>query len=343
MMSFVTKSQSGHTRILSKAPSVAVVSAVGGLILTGWAQANQVESDRLSHMIPSDAWVETASSSSQRIDIVNAPVLRPGARALITVTTRPRRRESDAVPESQSRAKLGEKLVFKQRPKRRPANNGGVSSSATASTDDIINAMVLATSTVNDSDQLAALVTQWELPSQNVDQDNQLEWAMMGEFVPGLQWYYAVSTDGFSNKPLMLLRPKRRPASVEEVNCLAQAIYFEARGEIPEGRVAVAETILNRVGLDRYPDTICGVIQQGMEVRHRCQFSYNCDGEAEVITELQTYIEIRQLAEQMLSGDNPAITDGATHFHTVDVKPYWASVYKKTAAIGSHLFYRGNR
>ena len=342
MMSFVTNSLGGNTRILSTTLSVAALSAVGGSILTGWAQANQVESDGPSHIIPSEAWVETASSSSQRIDIVNGPVLRPGARASNAVTTRPRRRELDAVPVSHSQIKLGEKAVFIQRPKRRPAN-GIVSSSAPVSTDDIINAMALATSTVNDSDQLVALVTQWELPSRKVDQNNQLEWAMMEKFVPGLQWYHAVSTDGFSNKPLMLLRPKRRPASVEEVNCLAQAIYFEARGEVTEGRVAVAETILNRVGLDRYPDTICGVVQQGMEVRHRCQFSYNCDGEAEVITELQTYIEIRQLAEQMLAGDNPKITDGATHFHTVDVKPYWASVYKQTAAIGSHLFYRGNR
>ena len=342
MMSLVTNSQGGKTRTLSKTLSVASLTAVGVLILTGWAQANQLESHGLSHMIPSVSWVETVSSSSPRIDIVNGPVLRPGARASIPVTTRPRRRELDAVPESHSQRKLEEKSVFRQRPKRRPVN-GIVPSSTLVSTDDIINAMALATSPINDADQLASLVTQWELSSQHVDKNNQLGWTMIGKFVPGLQWNHAVSIDGFSNKPLMLLRPKRRPASVEEVNCLAQAIYFEARGEIRKGRVAVAETILNRVGLDRYPDTICGVVQQGMEVRHRCQFSYNCDGVAEVITEVQTYIEIRQLAEQMLSGNNPKITDGATHFHAINVRPYWASVYEKTAAIGGHLFYRGNR
>ncbi len=164
-----------------------------------------------------------------------------------------------------------------------------------------------------------------------------------GAYKLSFLWSSDEAESAFSGRTLNLPRPRRRPAVPAEINCLAQAIYFEARGETARGRTAVAETILNRVVSDRYPDTVCGVIRQGMGVRNQCQFSYYCDGKAEKITDSGTYAEIRRLAVRMISGGNREVTGGATHFHTVDVRPHWASEFERTVSIGRHVFYRGNR
>ncbi|MEO9961273.1 MAG: cell wall hydrolase, partial [Nisaea sp.] len=69
------------------------------------------------------------------------------------------------------------------------------------------------------------------------------------------------------------------PASAfaeDEQTCLANGIYFEARGEEEEGQAAVAQVILNRVRNPAYPDTICGVVYQNQSWKNRCQFSFAC-------------------------------------------------------------------
>ena len=171
--------------------------------------------------------------------------------------------------------------------------------------------------------------------------------ARLAVYKPGLQWASAQLATAFPAQLPMMPRPQRRPPEVGEIACLAEAIYFEARGENVEGQIAVAETILNRVASDRYPNTVCDVVEEGVDdvnpKKHQCQFSYNCDGEAEIITERKTYEDIRKLASAMMSGSKLQITDGATHYHSVDVRPHWASKFKRTASIGRHLFYRGHR
>ncbi|MCY3879497.1 MAG: cell wall hydrolase [Rhodobacteraceae bacterium] len=142
---------------------------------------------------------------------------------------------------------------------------------------------------------------------------------------------------------MVSVRPLRRPASVEELNCLAQAIYFEARGESLAGKHAVAETIINRVALPHYPNSVCEVVNQGISRRHRCQFSYNCDGLAETIHEREVYSEIRELARGILNGKTMQVAEGATHFHTTDVKPSWASEFIVVRVVGRHVFYREDR
>lgn len=299
-------------------------------------------------------------TSADTLKLKTRPVLRPGAREVVVSITwkaiRPKRRnenlsvllpvQSDVNAISGRNSLLAPTSQRDQnvvvttnlplpliRPKRRPLSQ--VADVA------IINAMALAAPTSGSANDVAIAVRQLEMITEG-DAGNQfLNSAVLGQFNPGLQWHEIDIANKFAEEPLMLARPKRRPAALQEVNCLAEAIYFEARGEEREGRIAVAETILNRVALKRYPNTICGVIQQGTGQKNRCQFSYNCDGEAEVITEFGAYSEIRRLAISLLKGERPQITDGATHFHTADVKPFWASVYEKTAVIGSHLFYRG--
>lgn len=128
-----------------------------------------------------------------------------------------------------------------------------------------------------------------------------------------------------------------------EWRCLAEALYFEARGETVRGQFAVAEVILNRVDSPLYPDTVCGVINQGSGRKHACQFSYTCDGRSDRIGEPAAFETVGKIARVMISGAPRPLTKGATHYHTTAVRPKWARSYPRTAEIGQHLFYRSNR
>lgn len=133
-------------------------------------------------------------------------------------------------------------------------------------------------------------------------------------------------------------QPKARGGA--EWECLTEALYFEARGETVKGQFAVAEVILNRVASPAYPDSVCGVIRQGTGQRYQCQFTYTCDGHAEVVREPAAYDRLGKIARVMIDGAPRALTGGATHYHTVAVNPRWASRFPRTATIGVHHFYR---
>ncbi len=122
--------------------------------------------------------------------------------------------------------------------------------------------------------------------------------------------------------------------------CLAEALYFEARGETVRGMFAVGEVILNRVDSNNYPDTLCTVINQGTGRKYGCQFSYTCDGKAENIAEPRSWERVGKVARILVDGVPRALTGGATHYHTKAVNPSWAQRYPRTATIGSHHFYR---
>jgi hypothetical protein len=122
--------------------------------------------------------------------------------------------------------------------------------------------------------------------------------------------------------------------------CMAEAIYFEARGETVEGQYSVAEVILNRVDSPRYPSSICGVIHQGSGRLFNCQFTYTCDGLPEEIDDPLSWNRAGQIAQIMIEGAPRDLTEGATHFHTRAVRPHWARVYPQTAQYGAHVFYR---
>jgi len=122
--------------------------------------------------------------------------------------------------------------------------------------------------------------------------------------------------------------------------CLAQALYFEARGETLDGMFAVAEVILNRVDSRAYPGSVCAVVNQGTGRLYACQFTYTCDGISDAITDRGAYAVVGRVASAMLSGAPRSLTNGATHYHTRAVSPSWAARFPQTAAIGAHLFYR---
>lgn len=128
-----------------------------------------------------------------------------------------------------------------------------------------------------------------------------------------------------------------------EFACLAEALYFEARGETVKGQFAVAEVIRNRVKSSQFPNTFCGVINQGTGRKYQCQFTYTCDGQKEVIREPRAFERVAKVARLILDGVNPKLTQGATYYHTTAVKPRWSRKFTKTARIGVHLFYRDER
>lgn len=122
--------------------------------------------------------------------------------------------------------------------------------------------------------------------------------------------------------------------------CLAEALYFEARGETVKGQFAVAEVIMNRVKSARYPTTPCGVVKQGTGRLYQCQFTYTCDGHKDVIAEPQAFRQVAKVARAVIDGLSGGLTGGATHYHTLAVRPSWARAYTQTARIGVHVFYK---
>ena len=125
-----------------------------------------------------------------------------------------------------------------------------------------------------------------------------------------------------------------------EWRCLAEALYFEARGETLKGQFAVAEVILNRVESPSFPSTICAVVNQGTGKRYQCQFTYTCDGRAEVINEPMAWEMVGKVARFSMDGAVGDLTGGAQFYHTQAVRPKWSRVFDHTATIGFHKFYR---
>ena len=126
-----------------------------------------------------------------------------------------------------------------------------------------------------------------------------------------------------------------------EQRCLAQAIYFEARGESDKGEAAVAQVVLNRVSSGLYPSTICGVVFQNRQHYHACQFSFACEGRSLRITEPDAWRRAESIAAAVTTGKTyvPAVGD-ATHYHALYVHPYWARRLERTDRIGHHVFYK---
>ena len=122
--------------------------------------------------------------------------------------------------------------------------------------------------------------------------------------------------------------------------CLALAIYFEARGEPFEGQMAVAQVVRNRVRDPRYPSSICAVVFQNANRRHRCQFSFACDGKSDRARDRVAWDRAVRIARLINTGPMRDLTVAATHYHADYVAPDWAGHLSQTVKIGRHLFYR---
>jgi spore germination cell wall hydrolase CwlJ-like protein len=144
-------------------------------------------------------------------------------------------------------------------------------------------------------------------------------------------------TGTVSTEQTELAKGKRSGAK----DCLATAIYFEARGESLKGQRAVGEVILARTRQHGRPKTVCGVVYEGSSRRTGCQFSFTCDGIADVVRSQAAWARAKRAAALVMSTKGKRrVSRGATHYHATSVRPYWASSLRKVARIGSHIFYR---
>ena len=123
--------------------------------------------------------------------------------------------------------------------------------------------------------------------------------------------------------------------------CLAEAVYFEARGEAVRGQIAVAQVVMNRTFSGKYPDTVCGVVYQNKHRHLACQFTFACDNNADVVREPDMWDRARKIAKAMLDGQLwlPEVAK-STHYHAYWVRPSWVNEMKKMYKFGVHTFYR---
>jgi N-acetylmuramoyl-L-alanine amidase len=128
--------------------------------------------------------------------------------------------------------------------------------------------------------------------------------------------------------------------------CLATAVYFEARGEPTVGQVAVAAVVMNRVEDRRFPNDVCSVVKQGplyrsgAPVRHKCQFSFYCDGKSDKMRDRAAKLRATRISELVLSRTVMDPTEGSTFYHADYVLPSWASTKSRVVQINKHVFYK---
>ena len=135
--------------------------------------------------------------------------------------------------------------------------------------------------------------------------------------------------------------------------CLALNTYHEAKNQSTVGQIATAQVVMNRVEDNRFPNTVCEVVKQGptrpswedpnkeYPIRHRCQFSWYCDGKSDVPKNEKAWRKAQDVAFLVLYNKIQLdVTEGATHYHATYVRPAWAKTKKRTTRIEKHIFYR---
>jgi spore germination cell wall hydrolase CwlJ-like protein len=128
-----------------------------------------------------------------------------------------------------------------------------------------------------------------------------------------------------------------------EHRCLSEVLYYEARGEGPQGQQAIAEVVFHRMNTGNYGHSICAVVYEGAG-RPGCQFTFTCNGDLARRKEDSAWRASEALAAKILTSEIPLrnATAGATNFHAITVEPEWADTMNKTTQIGNHIFYRGS-
>lgn len=136
-----------------------------------------------------------------------------------------------------------------------------------------------------------------------------------------------------------LVLDDRQRAKAEK--CLAEAVYFESRGENVRGQIAVAQVVMNRVFSGFYPGNVCGVVYQNAHRRLSCQFTFACDGIRDVVREPDMWDRAKKIAKETLDGRLWLPEVGkSTHYHAYWVRPSWAREMQKLYKVGVHTFYR---
>ena len=121
----------------------------------------------------------------------------------------------------------------------------------------------------------------------------------------------------------------------EEANCLATAVYFEARGETVDGQLAVARVVMNRAASGKYPTTWCGVVKQP------AQFSFVRHGQfPRIDTASVAWARAQGVARLAMANVVPSVGTDVLWYHANYVSPSWGRRLNMAQRIGAHIFYR---
>ena len=161
------------------------------------------------------------------------------------------------------------------------------------------------------------------------------EWAKLEPGMP-----YRVFEAAATPAPAFVAEARTEEDRLRSLDCLAQAIYYEAASESEDGQRAVAQVVLNRVRHPSYPNSVCGVVYQGSHLSTGCQFTFTCDGSLARRPAIYAWARARRIAAEALSGEVYGPVGNATHSHTTAIYPYWAPSLVRAAVVGAHVFYR---
>ena len=120
----------------------------------------------------------------------------------------------------------------------------------------------------------------------------------------------------------------------DEGNCLAIAVYFEARGETVEGQLAVARVMMNRAASGQYPSSWCATVKQPW------QFSFVRNGQFPSVDANSKHGAGQGIARLAMSNAIPSVSDDVLWYHANYVAPSWGRRLTKVSQIGAHIFYR---
>jgi spore germination cell wall hydrolase CwlJ-like protein len=149
------------------------------------------------------------------------------------------------------------------------------------------------------------------------------------------------SAEANPRAPSTVFRAAGAADQIRSLQCLAEAVYYEARSESEEGQRAVAQVVLNRVRHPAFPGSVCGVVYQGpLRAGGGCQFTFTCDGSLVRLPIGEDWARARRIAAEALAGHVFAPVGLSTNYHTHQVLPDWAFRLAKATVIGNHIFYR---
>ncbi|MBV9510497.1 MAG: cell wall hydrolase [Caulobacteraceae bacterium] len=171
---------------------------------------------------------------------------------------------------------------------------------------------------------------------------------LMNQALGNPQGLNAGAANGLQKASYAPVTPEARPFRLQgaaastsrDLDCLADAVYYEARGETSAGQAAIAQVVLNRVRHPAFPKTVCGVVFQGAQAGDTCQFSFACDGSMNKPREETAWKRARAVAAHALAGFVMPSVGDATHFHVAGFDPGWGPRLLRVAQIGLHVFYR---
>lgn len=149
----------------------------------------------------------------------------------------------------------------------------------------------------------------------------------------------APKSEAITQSEVQAVDPAGTAPMDDAITCLARSIYWEAKGKDSADMEAVANVVMNRLGHEGFPDTVCKVVKQGSETKS-CQFSWWCDGKSDSVQEEVPYAMAKEIARKALNKQLPDRTKGALYFHDRTVHPEWAKEYINTVDIGLFRFYK---